>query len=55
MVGYLLLNFFLEFRYTNTSWPVPQGESEQMVMDLQDVSATLEDQVTNPPPARKNA
>ena len=25
--------------------PVPQGEGEQMVMDLQDVSATLEDQV----------
>ena len=27
------------------AWPVPQGEGEQMVMDLQDVSATLEDQV----------
>ena len=43
MVG--LFFFLFSSDLLNTSWPVPQGEGEQMVMDLQDVSATLEDQV----------
>ena len=36
--------FSVRIVVTNTA-PVPQGEGEQMVMDLQDASATLEDQV----------
>ena len=41
MVGF----FFLELRFTNASWPVSQGEGVRMVMDLQDVNATLKHQV----------
>ena len=47
MVSFTLLIFFLilELRFTNTSWPDPQGEGEQMVTDFQDLSATFEDQL----------
>ena len=33
--------FIIEFRFTNTSWPVSRCEGEQIVTDFQDQSATL--------------
>ena len=46
-----MVGSFLEFRFINSSWPVPQGEGERKVMDLQDVSATLEHPVAKQHPS----
>ena len=40
-----IVEFFIEFRFTNTSLAVFQGEGHRMVMDFQDISTALEDQV----------
>ena len=40
-----LFFFGVPIYYNNASWPVPQGEGERVVMDLQDIGATLEDRV----------
>ena len=46
MVLRIFFEFLFEFRFTNASWSVPNVEGERMVMDLEDVCATFEDQVT---------
>ena len=42
---YCWIFFIIEFRFTNTSLSVPLCEDERMVMDFQDVSAALQNQV----------